>query len=425
MRCIPIIALLVAMTAYAADPEVTLHSAQQLPGTKTVEIVYDATDPDGDELDVTITALDGDTVLATFAGLAGANQTKEWYAGDTWSNKIGSLTFKVTANDNQSTGISYQLISGSYTWHEAKADAESRGGHLATFTSQEEWSFMLNEVGSAIDTGVWWIGATDEVQEGRWEWVTGENWSFSNWDSGEPNNALNEDHLVTWGVENSHRWNDYRLHDLAPDDPSVLGYILELDGLVAYYPFDGNHGTVNGATLTTGVSGQAYLFDRSDNRIGLNAKLITQRMQSTLSVWIYPNSSMAGSYPAAIYVEQNSTEHSKYKLHFHDGKWGFFTRTSATAGVNEKTLGGLAINQWHHVVVVKNGLQLSFYANGVNQGALTLPNQIYDDVSVSKTFIGYQTSNVYTHFAGKIDQVRIYDRALSSSEIQQLYQSGQ
>ena len=32
----------------------------------------------------------------------------------------------------------YQIIEGSFTWHEAKADAEARGGHLAVITSQEE-----------------------------------------------------------------------------------------------------------------------------------------------------------------------------------------------------------------------------------------------------------------------------------------------
>ena len=32
----------------------------------------------------------------------------------------------------------YQIVEGDFTWHEAKADAEARGGHLATITSQNE-----------------------------------------------------------------------------------------------------------------------------------------------------------------------------------------------------------------------------------------------------------------------------------------------
>ena len=34
-----------------------------------------------------------------------------------------------------------------------------------------------------------WLGATDEIQEGTWVWVTGESWGFTNWDAGEPNNG--------------------------------------------------------------------------------------------------------------------------------------------------------------------------------------------------------------------------------------------
>ena len=41
----------------------------------------------------------------------------------------------------------YKLIAGSYDWKSAKSDAESRGGHLATITSQEEWEAVRNEVG--------------------------------------------------------------------------------------------------------------------------------------------------------------------------------------------------------------------------------------------------------------------------------------
>ena len=63
----------------------------------------------------------------------------------------------------------YELIEGSFTWHAARDDAISKGGHLATITSSNEWSIV-----DAIIVGDVWLGATDENSEGQWEWITGE-----------------------------------------------------------------------------------------------------------------------------------------------------------------------------------------------------------------------------------------------------------
>jgi hypothetical protein len=69
----------------------------------------------------------------------------------------------------------FSIITGNFTWHQAKIDAESRGGHLATFTSKREQYLMLVQVGAVLDSlsGAW-IGATDEAVEGQWRWLTPE-----------------------------------------------------------------------------------------------------------------------------------------------------------------------------------------------------------------------------------------------------------
>jgi hypothetical protein len=90
------------------------------------------------------------------------------------------------------------------------------GGYLVTITTSGEQSFIFN---------IWpsgWIGLTDEVNEGTWRWVTGETYSYTNWNSGEPNNAGNEDYVqfVSGG-----RWNDL------PNNVS-LPYVLEFNYIV-------------------------------------------------------------------------------------------------------------------------------------------------------------------------------------------------
>jgi hypothetical protein len=90
------------------------------------------------------------------------------------------------------------------------------GGYLVTITSAGENNFVFNTWPSG------WIGLTDEVNEGTWRWVTGETYSYSNWNPGEPNNAGNEDYVQF--VSNG-RWNDL------PNNFS-LPYVLEFDYIV-------------------------------------------------------------------------------------------------------------------------------------------------------------------------------------------------
>ena len=111
----------------------------------------------------------------------------------------------------------YELIEGSFTWEQAKADAESRGGHLATITSAEENAKVV-----AVANGLMvQLGASDSQDEGLWRWVTGESFDFTNWKDGEPNNSFgDEDFLVLTNTANGTQWNDQ-------DSGNQASYILE------------------------------------------------------------------------------------------------------------------------------------------------------------------------------------------------------
>jgi hypothetical protein len=66
----------------------------------------------------------------------------------------------------------FLLIKDPATWHVAKQRCEELGGHLAILRTQEELDFALNmcKAGGVQSA---WIGATDEVAEGKWKWVDG------------------------------------------------------------------------------------------------------------------------------------------------------------------------------------------------------------------------------------------------------------
>lgn len=146
-------------------------------------------------------------------------------------------------------GHMYEVINhgSGISWDDAKIAAEGltkngAQGYLATITSQAENDYLL---GKLIGDG--WFGASDAQTEDDWKWVTGPEtgtsfWQglgdgspvgglFSNWASGEPNNAGNEDCAQFYSSGSG--WND-----LPCDGPYLNYYVVEYgtDGALPVAP---------------------------------------------------------------------------------------------------------------------------------------------------------------------------------------------
>ncbi len=125
--------------------------------------------------------------------------------------------------NNPTNGHWYRLTEGEYfgihdesvnvlspDWFDAEAEAQSYNpeGHLVTINDQAENDWLVTTFGSGT---CFWIGFTDHSAystEGSWVWVSGEDVTFINWDSIQPDNYLQgEDcaHLIHFG---SPDWND-------------------------------------------------------------------------------------------------------------------------------------------------------------------------------------------------------------------------
>ncbi len=98
---------------------------------------------------------------------------------------------------NPATGNYYDVIAGSFTWDQAKADAEQRTykgykGHLATITSAAENTFISVNV-SPPDYA--WLGGFQSsnatAPDTDWHWVTGEPFAYTSWAAGEPSDTDN------------------------------------------------------------------------------------------------------------------------------------------------------------------------------------------------------------------------------------------
>ncbi len=131
--------------------------------------------------------------------------------------------------------------SSGLSWAAAKADAEARGGYLATITSSQENAFVFG----LIDSTTFWSENLDfDTSDGPWiggfqinkslepngnfAWVSGEPFTFSAWFSGQPDDSLGiEDHVHYWtdnAPTRSATWNDV-------PQAVTLGYVVEYNAV--------------------------------------------------------------------------------------------------------------------------------------------------------------------------------------------------
>jgi len=197
------------------------------------------------------------------------------------------------------------------------------------------------------------------------------------------------------------------------------------DGLVAYYPFDGNandvsgsgnNGTENGGvTYKDGVLGKAASFDGIDDYIDVadSETLDINGSGMTISAWVMPN--------------QNDAYHAIVSKYFGEG---YYLRVDPGGKINFYALGTLETNtavvptgKFTHIVGTFDGTNAFIYANGqlVTSGQTVYPGPGLIRPTDFPITIGAWTISHDKKFNGVIDEVRIYNRYFSKTEIQELY----
>ena len=212
--------------------------------------------------------------------------------------------------------------------------------------------------------------------------------------------------------------------------PTLSGSLAT--GLVGYWPFcgnandasgNGNNGTVNGATLTTdrfGSASSAYSFNGSSSiDIGVNG-FSTGNNQATLSGWVYITTNPAGVSYIVGYGNPN-VNGSVFAtgVYGSGGLFGTFSGSvyDAISNIN------CPLNSWNLVTTVKesNGT-IKIYLNGNLIFTQTVATPLLNNVSGR---IGRAVWNSSEYWNGKIDDVAIWNRALTAAEVLALYNNGQ
>lgn len=137
-------------------------------------------------------------------------------------DRMGELAMRasdVLSNPVQTgaTPKQYALVTGSFTWDEARVDAHSKGGQLATVKSASD----LDAIKPILAGNTAWLGASDAETEGQWKWVDGTAMDYSNWASGEPNNGGGDEDALQIYSSPLGKWNDF------PGEAPMSAYVIE------------------------------------------------------------------------------------------------------------------------------------------------------------------------------------------------------
>jgi len=198
------------------------------------------------------------------------------------------------------------------------------------------------------------------------------------------------------------------------------------DGLVARYSFDtstgtddsgnGNTGSVLGGTsFDVGKVGTAANFDGTDDHIAIpsNDSFQFGTGNFAISLWVHWNNTSGyqvftdGGYSSNKGVLIETDAGIKVRIYFGTQLAGLWDRTTSP-------------NTRYHFVVTRTGNSLSVFVNGNEIGS---PSTNSTSITKFSYLIGKYSGGEF--FNGKMDDLRFYNRALSTGEIYELYASAQ
>ncbi|HNY62889.1 MAG TPA: LamG domain-containing protein [Bacteroidales bacterium] len=214
------------------------------------------------------------------------------------------------------------------------------------------------------------------------------------------------------------------------DDPDQTQ--IPKDGLVAYYPFNGNakdlsgkgnHGTVHGdVVLTTdrkGNSNSAYDFPGvAFNYISVPHNPSLALDVFTINAWIFTKT----DYGYGQVVQKNRD--------IFGGHYGLYTncvigKIDYENDVQASSPENPSIGKWHMITGSVSGKKAKFYIDGVLMDeSIATDKFVYsgsDDLAIGMHYYEGVPDHWTYPYKGKIDDIRIYNRVLSDKEIQALY----
>jgi len=202
--------------------------------------------------------------------------------------------------------------------------------------------------------------------------------------------------------------------------------------LVAYYPLEGDaddasgslhHGVVSGATFTDLDTCGYCVFDGENDSIRVGGTPLLRPQHLTLAVCVYLRS-MGGASNSDDYIRKQYGAHdASYELLSQEntGKAVFSLNrgSSNPADGHAYSNAPLELDRWYHIAGTYDGVEMKLYVDGVLQDDVVPYPQAtypihYDDSDVG---LGADIAESTHYLDGFLDEVRVYDYALSEARI--------
>jgi len=219
--------------------------------------------------------------------------------------------------------------------------------------------------------------------------------------------------------------------------------------MVSWWPGDGNTDDItdgnngiphNGATFGTGMVDQAFLLDGIDDfvDVGNASNLHVSQGEFTVDAWVnfnalrHPPDGNKGGLPGDMSILDKMSpsgvnrdgwrlikqDNDRFWFCFGGGAVNGCDPSSPTTVVSTTTAN---TGTWFHIAVVKSAVEIAIYVNGVNEASKPTPT--FTDTHSANLLIGANALEG-GYLNGLIDEVEIFNRALSESEIQAIVNAG-
>lgn len=213
---------------------------------------------------------------------------------------------------------------------------------------------------------------------------------------------------------------------------------IPTNGLVAYYPFNGNvndesgnavNGTNNGGTFINDRYGNASKAIQFNGNSWIDIGTSIQDSIFIINFWANISALPTSGNTAAFISKIDNNSPNLYKNYevrlLSDGKLNIIIAGGSFIWNAFTSANGLSINNWKMISIRFNGNSASIFIDGLLDASSSFSRCKISNV---KTVFGRRAvpnsagqDNLF--FNGKLDEVRFYNRSLSDSEIQQIYQA--
>jgi glucose/arabinose dehydrogenase/PKD repeat protein len=176
----------------------------------------------------------------------------------------------------------------------------------------------------------------------------------------------------------------------------------------------GGTGTIAGATRAAGRFGGGLTFDGIDDWVTVaDSAALDLSSVMTLEAWVNPTA-LGATWRTAVLKENGAG--LAYALYANDGAnraAGYLT-TGSDQGLSSPT-GAVPLNAWTHLATTYDGASLRVFANGTQVAIRALTGSI--STSTGPLRFGGNGAWLNEFFQGRLDEIRVYDRALTAAQI--------